>query len=77
MNMDIVGISKLDGGYLISNGDYSALRVSWDDASFLIKKLLDDPKPKHNATLADIFGYKAQDNSFTQPSWVEDELKKN
>ena len=68
MNMDIVGISKLDGGYLISNGDYSALRVSWDDASFLIKKLLDDPKPKHNATLADIFGYKAQDNSFTQPS---------
>ncbi len=80
MNIPVIAISKIDGGYLISCGDEVAVRQTYDDLSFLIKKWLDDPPQiKHKETLADLLGYDPTKESSTQEalSWVEDELKKN
>lgn len=81
MNLDVIAISKIDGGYLISCGDAVAVRQTYDDLSFLIKKWLDDP-PRNNrkGTLADLLGYKTtsdQESVAENIAWVEDVLNKN
>lgn len=82
MSLDIVAVRKLDGGYLITTGDDSAVRVTWDEVSFLIKKWLDEPKPKKNKSFPfpfysnnDILGLCANESKLEPPSWVDEELK--
>jgi hypothetical protein len=88
MSLDIVAVSKLDGGYLITTGDDSAVRVTWDEVSFLIKKWLDEPKPKKNKSFPfpfysnnDIYGLGASEQTIKEviqpPDWVDEELKED
>lgn len=82
MSLDIVAVSKLDGGYLITTGDDSAVRVTWDETSFLIKKWLDDPKPRKNTAFPfygnrDILGLAANESKPISPDWIAEALKED
>lgn len=77
MNLHLIAVSKLDGGYLISTDDSeAAVRVSWEDASFLIKKWLDDPPQKKEIkTLNELMSAINEKNlNTTPPDWVQGAL---
>ena len=85
MNLDIIAVSKVDGGYLVSAGDDCYVRTTYDDISFLIRELLDNPKPKKIKTfpfssLQDLdaaYRQQAEQEPSQPPEWVGDILKQD
>jgi hypothetical protein len=77
MNLPVIAISKIDGGYLISCGDEVAVMVTWDDASFLIKKWLDDPPTSDDQAEIDKLIAQIKTANIHPPAWVDEVIKKN
>ena len=77
MNIPVIAVSKIDGGYIISCGDEVAVRQSWEDLSFLIKKWLDDPPLSSEEEKIDKLIKQIKMTNIHAPEWVEEVLKKN
>lgn len=76
MNVNLVAISKVDGGYLISSNDSVAVRKTFEESVVVIKKWTDKPPLSLKARISDLFGLKPDDKP-VHNNWVTEEIEKD